>query len=166
MRAIVAAVVACASFIALAQGPPAFPAKRPDVGEGQKAKELVVDRWLQTDAPLTLGGLRGRVVLLDFWGNWCASCVTAIPQVVKLARAKPDLTVIGIHSKMAAEHLEKFLTKNKYAIPIAVDGGATEKAYAVRGWPTYVLIDRRGNIRYRGWRLPPPRLVDELLAEP
>lgn len=135
---------------------------------GSPAPELVVSEWRNTAQPLRLERLRGRVTLLDFWGNWCTPCVAAIPGVVALANRKGSegLQVIGVHSREAADRLDAFLKRRPFSIPLAIDGGAdTQKLYAVYMWPTYVVIDKKGTIRYRGSELPSETLLTQLLAE-
>jgi thiol-disulfide isomerase/thioredoxin len=120
---------------------------------------------MQTESPPSMKELHGRVVLLDFWGTWCHPCVEAVPKVVELARKQPEVAVIGIHSRNGATWLPKFLKENSFPIPIGVDTGATARAYNVRGWPTYVLIDRKSRIRFRAHFLPGNEIIAALLAE-
>src|SRR5437879_3729742 len=72
------------------------------VQEGAKirAPELTGDRgWLNTDKPLSLAALKGKVVLLDFWTYGCINCMHIIPDLKKLEKKYPnELVVIGVHS--------------------------------------------------------------------
>ncbi|HEX2059153.1 MAG TPA: TlpA disulfide reductase family protein, partial [Thermoanaerobaculia bacterium] len=98
---------------------------------------IQASRWIQSK-PLKLEELRGKVVLLDFWGTWCAPCRASIPKLNALAKAYPnDLQIVAVHSKRAGETVEAFLKKNPFHAAIPVDTGETEKAYAVEAWPTY-----------------------------
>jgi len=65
-----------------------------------RAPELTGDRgWLNTDKPLSLAGLKGKVVLLDFWTYGCINCIHIIPDLKKLEKKYPnELVVIGVHS--------------------------------------------------------------------
>src|SRR5687768_1659614 len=55
--------------------------------------------WLNTDKPLSLTDLRGKIVLLDFWTYGCINCLHVIPDLKKLeAKYKNELVVIGVHS--------------------------------------------------------------------
>src|SRR5262245_23029650 len=55
--------------------------------------------WLNTDTPLSLAGLKGKIVLLDFWTYCCINCMHAIPDLKKLeAKYANQLVVIGVHS--------------------------------------------------------------------
>ena len=118
--------------------------------------------WLNTDHPLTLSELRGRVVLLNFWVFTCYNCTNTVPSLVDLDRKYRDqgLTLIGIHTPefppYAGEHdranVERALRKYGIEYPNAQDNDTkTWDLYGIRYWPSFVLIDQRGNIRYEGY---------------
>lgn len=120
--------------------------------------------WLNTEGnrPLSLGDLKGRVVLLNFWTFTCWNCTGAIPSLVEFDRRFRDqgLTLIGIHTPefppYAGEHdrtnVERALRKHGIGYPNAQDNDhATWDLYGIRYWPSYVLIDRKGYIRYEGY---------------
>ena len=141
--------------------------------------------WLNTDHPLTLEELRGRVVLLNFWVFTCYNCTNTVPSLVDFDRKYrgQGLTLIGIHTPefppYAGEHdrgnVERALWKYGIEYPNAQDNDSrTWNLYRIRFWPSFVLIDKRGNVRYQGagefhlndgnyrlWE----RRVQELLAE-
>lgn len=118
--------------------------------------------WLNADRPQTLESLRGRVVLLNFWTFTCYNCRNAIPSLVTFDRTSRErgLTVIGIHTPefppYAGEHdranVAKALKEHGIEYPNAQDNDSkTWDLYRIRYWPSYVLIDRRGQIRYEGY---------------
>jgi cytochrome c biogenesis protein CcdA/thiol-disulfide isomerase/thioredoxin len=89
-----------------------------------------ISRWLQTpgDRPLTIAGLRGRVVLVDFWTYSCINCQRSLPHVEAWndAYAKAGLTVVGVHTpEFAFEHETGNITRAAARLgvdyPIAVD---------------------------------------------
>jgi thiol-disulfide isomerase/thioredoxin len=119
--------------------------------------------WLNTPEgrPLTLESLRGRVVLLNFWTFTCWNCTGAVPSLVAYDRAYRDqgLTIIGMHRPefppYAGEHdkgnVAKALEKYHIEYPNAQDNDhATWDLYDIQYWPSFVLIDKRGQIRYEG----------------
>lgn len=127
------------------------------------APPLVVERWFNTDQPLTLEGLRGHIVVLHAFQMLCPGCVsTAIPQARKLAeiaKSVDGLVVLGIHTvfehhaAMTPVSLEAFLREYKITFPVAVDRAAPEgpipqtmAAYGFRGTPSTVIVDREGRI--------------------
>jgi thiol-disulfide isomerase/thioredoxin len=117
--------------------------------------------WLNAERALTLASLRGRVVLLNFWVFTCGNCTRTVPSLVRfdsLYRAG-GLTVIGIHTPefppYAGEHdranVAAALQRQGIAYPNAQDNDRrTWDLYGIRFWPSYVLIDRKGQIRYEG----------------
>jgi thiol-disulfide isomerase/thioredoxin len=118
--------------------------------------------WLNADHPLTLSELKGRVVLLNFWVFTCYNCTNTVPSLVDFDRKYRDqgLTLIGIHTPefppYAGEHdrgnLERALRQYGIRYPNAQDNDSrTWDLYGIRYWPSFVLIDKRGNIRYQGY---------------
>ena len=109
--------------------------------------------WLNTDHPLRMADLRGKVVLLDFWTYCCINCMHIIPDLKRLEAKYPnELVVVGVHS---AKFIEEGQTQNirqavlRYGIrhPVVNDNHLeTWLAYGVSSWPTVVLIDPDGRI--------------------
>ena len=152
---------------------------------GRPAPDWRNASWLNTDHTLTLRELRGRVVLLNFWVFTCYNCTNTVPSLVDFDRRYRDrgLTLIGIHTPefppYAGEHdranLHRALEQYRIRYPNAQDNDRrTWDLYGIRFWPSFVLIDKRGNIRYEGagefhlndrnYRLWQHR-IQELLAE-
>ena len=109
--------------------------------------------WLNSDKPLSIKGLRGKVVLLDFWTYGCINCLHIIPDLKKLEAKYPnELVVIGVHSAKFAteenpENLRQAVMRYGLEHPVVSDKGMRIwKEYAIRAWPTQVLIDPDGRI--------------------
>jgi peroxiredoxin/Tfp pilus assembly protein PilF len=102
---------------------------------------------------LSLEDLRGKVVLLDFWGTWCPPCVASVPSLRSLRKRfakEPAFVMIGISSDSEREKWREFIAKNQMAWPQYLDRDRrVQKAFAVRAFPTYILIDHEGIIRFR-----------------
>ncbi len=115
---------------------------------GTAPPEIDAASWLNTPEGLPWEKLRGKVVLLDFWGTWCGPCVKKIPEVEKFAKkyAGRDLVVIGIHSEQGSETCEEFVAKNGITFPIAIDSGKTAERFAIDSWPSVFLIDKMGKV--------------------
>jgi len=118
--------------------------------------------WLNADHPITLAELKGRVVFLNFWVFTCYNCTNTVPSLVDFDRTYRDrgLTLIGIHTPefppYAGEHdktnVERALRKYAIEYPNAQDNDSkTWNLYRIRYWPSFVLIDKKGNIRYEGY---------------
>ena len=119
--------------------------------------------WLNTDQPLELEHLRGRVVVVHAFQMLCPGCVLhAVPQAERMHRhfSEDDVAVVGLHTVfehhdvMTPAALRVFLHEFRVTHPIGVDvadpGGAiprTMRAYAMQGTPTLMLIDRQGRLR-------------------
>src|SRR5438874_10800248 len=126
------------------------------VQEGAKtrAPELTGGRgWLNTDKPLSLAALKGKVVLLDFWTYGCINCMHIIPDLKKLEKKYPnELVVIGVHSvkfenEKDTETIRRIILRYEIEHPIINDADfAIWNAYAVNAWPTRYLIDPAGYI--------------------
>ncbi|MCU0917659.1 MAG: TlpA family protein disulfide reductase [Planctomycetes bacterium] len=122
-----------------------------NTGRPQRAPELApvdVQAWLNTD-PLTLQQLRGKVVLLDFWGTQCRPCVAALPDLQKLFRTHQDrgLIVLGITAGESEARIRAFLDNRHLTFPVAMARGSNLwHKYAIEGTPTYFLIDRAGHL--------------------
>lgn len=109
--------------------------------------------WINTDRPLDLVALRGRVVVLDFWTFACVNCLHVIDELRVLEAAYPDdVVVIGVHSpKFAheAEHAAVVAAVARLDIrhPVLDDPEmATWRQYAIKAWPTLVVIDPEGYV--------------------
>src|SRR5438132_6854040 len=109
--------------------------------------------WLNTDKPLTLSALKGKVVLLDFWTYGCINCMHIIPDLKKLEKKYPnELVVIGVHSAKFAneketENIRRIILRYEIEHPVVNDADfAIWNAYAVNAWPTRCLIDPAGYI--------------------
>ena len=127
------------------------------------APEFEVSEWLNTAAPLSLAGLRGRVVVLHTFQMLCPGCVShGLPQAKRIreAFAEQDVAVIGLHTVfehhdvMDADALRVFVKEYRLEFPIGIDKPAnngaiplTMQTYALRGTPSLVLIDRWGRLR-------------------
>jgi cytochrome c biogenesis protein CcdA/thiol-disulfide isomerase/thioredoxin len=117
-----------------------------------------ITQWLNTpgDRPLTMAGLKGRVVLVDFWTYSCINCQRSLPHVEawNAAYAKDGLTVVGVHTpEFAFEHVVSNITRAAGQLgvryPIAVDNDyGTWNAYQNSYWPAEYLIDATGTVRH------------------
>jgi len=94
-------------------------------------------------------GLKGKVVLLDFWTTWCGPCRNEIPLIGKLAAEfKPQgLVVIGMNYEEDRETVEAFLKATKVSYPVVLTSGSSiAPSYEVGAFPTHVLIGRDGSV--------------------
>ena len=111
------------------------------------------DGWLNTDKPLSIAGLKGKVVLLDFWTYGCVNCMHIIPDLKRLeAKYANQLVVIGVHSakfknEKDTENIRHITLRYELEHPVYNDSNfSVWQSYGVRAWPTQVLIDPAGYI--------------------
>jgi thiol-disulfide isomerase/thioredoxin len=137
---------------------------------GHLAPELARIKSWKNGGPVTLAELRGKVVVLDFWGYWCGPCAGSMPDLMRLYDEFHDkgLVIIAVHSDTAATiaEVDKKCEPARKAIwngrdlpfMIALDGGgkvriphtarwadgATDAVFGVTSYPTTLLVDRAG----------------------
>ena len=124
---------------------------------------------------VSLAGLRGRVVLLNFWATWCVECRPEMPMFEQLHRdfAGRGLTVLGINAREGTPTIRGYARELGLTFPLVLDPkGEIGKLYGVIGLPTTFLVGRDGRavaraIGAREWAGAPARaLIQALLAEP
>lgn len=136
---------------------------------GAPAPELQIAEWVQGE-PVTLGDLRGKVVLLDFWGLWCGPCRRSLPGLASLHEkyAKDGLVIIAVHDASLTkdtllDRSQGLVDLSKLPFRIAVDSpadgnatpeenrakGRTVSSYGITTFPTPLIIDREGRVQAR-----------------
>jgi cytochrome c biogenesis protein CcmG, thiol:disulfide interchange protein DsbE len=101
---------------------------------------------------ISKAGLRGKVVLLDFWASWCGPCRESVPAVADLHRKFADspFEIVGISSDIDEDAWKQFIAANHMNWPETIDlDGKISKLFDVPGFPTYVVLDRDGAIAFR-----------------
>ncbi len=146
-----------------------------NLGPAPELENLV---FLNTETPLRLADLRGQVVLLEFWTFDCINCIRTLPYIQAWHETYADQGLVVIGNHYPEFSYERDLGNVMAAVerlgltyPIAQDNDrATWGAYNQRYWPTVILIDKAGNIRYRhigeGRYDRTESVIQTLLAEP
>ncbi|MER5487417.1 NHL domain-containing thioredoxin family protein [Streptomyces sp. NPDC002812] len=158
--------------------PAPTPAPAPRRRARVRAPELIgKGGWLNTGGKdLTLADLRGRITILDFWTFCCVNCLHVLDELRELEEKHRDtLVIVGVHSPKfvhEAEHAAVVDAVERYGVhhPVLDDPElATWKQYAVRAWPTLVVIDPEGYVVAQhageGHAHALAKLVEELEAE-
>lgn len=136
---------------------------------GNSAPELRQIKAWKNGGPVKLADLRGKVVILEFWGYWCGPCIQTMPELMKLHDKYADkgMVIIAVHDDSVAsiEEMDAKLAKVRenywggrdLPFLIALDGGgdrgATHAAYGISKWPTTLVIDPNGKLigEYSPW---------------
>ncbi|HEY7009105.1 MAG TPA: thioredoxin-like domain-containing protein [Jatrophihabitantaceae bacterium] len=136
-----------------------------------RAPEFIAGTWFNTAGPLTLRGLRGRFVLLDFWTFCCGNCLHVIDEVRPLeAKYRDVLTVVGVHSpKFEHERGDAAVRAavERYEVdhPVLNDPDLQLwRQYAVKAWPTLVLVDPDGYVVAQAAGEGQVSALDEMIA--
>lgn len=123
----------------------------------------------------SLSGLRGRVVILNFWATWCLECRPEMPVLEQLHRefASRGLAIVGINAREDREAVRRYAKELGLTFPLVLDpSGKINALYGVIGLPTTFVVGRDGRavalaIGPREWASAPARtIIETLLAEP
>jgi peroxiredoxin len=121
----------------------------------RRAREAYAPDFSLTTADgefVSLEDLRGKVVLLDFWGTWCPPCVASVPAVRDLQRRfakEPQFKMISVSSDGDEAKWRGFIDKNQMVWTQYLDRDHhVQRAFDVRAFPTYILIDAEGIVRF------------------
>lgn len=102
---------------------------------------------------ISLDDLKGKVVLLDFWGTWCPPCVASLPSLRELNKKyskHETFVMLGISSDGDEDKWSNFIVKEKMVWPQFLDRQrAVQRAFKVSAFPTYIVLDHEGVIRFR-----------------
>lgn len=128
-----------------------------------KAQELIVSQWLNTDQPLSIEKLRGKVIAIHAFQMLCPGCVLhGVPQAQKLydTFSSDYVAVLGLHTvfehheAMQEKSLRAFLHEFRVKFPVGIDQPSTDmdipqtmNLYQMRGTPTWIIIDRNGELK-------------------
>jgi hypothetical protein len=158
-----------------------LPDGTPGAADFPLAPPIEAVAWVNAPAPLTLQGLRGRVVVIEAFQMLCPGCVAhGLPQVTRVFETfdPGDVAVIGLHTVF--EHhaaqtpvaLEAFLGEYRIRFPVGIDAPGDDQGlprtmarYGMRGTPTLVLIDALGRRRAQHFgTVPDLQLGAEIMA--
>jgi thiol-disulfide isomerase/thioredoxin len=102
---------------------------------------------------ISLDDLKGKVVLLDFWGTWCPPCVASLPSLRELNKKyskHETFVMIGVSVNDEEDVWRAFTAREKMVWPQYRDESRkVQRAFAVNKFPTYIVLDHEGVIRFR-----------------
>ena len=119
------------------------------------APDFVLDS--NTGKPVKLSGLKGNVVMINFWATWCGPCRQEMPlleSIYKQYKTK-NFTLLGVNVEPDPQAANDWLKKTPVSFPVLYDKDSTvSNLYKVAGMPSTVFVDRKGNVRviHRGYK--------------
>jgi cytochrome c biogenesis protein CcdA/thiol-disulfide isomerase/thioredoxin len=133
--------------------------KTPSLADLGAAPEFVdTQRWFNTprNGPLTLAGMRGHVVLIDFWTYTCINCIRTLPFLKGLYRTyhRYGLEIVGVETpeftfEQEAGNVQQAIASDGIRYPVVQDNAyGTWNAYQNQYWPAEYLIDANGQVRH------------------
>jgi len=124
------------------------PAREVRVGDTLPAVE--VQAW--NGGPVSLNDLRGRVIVLDFWASWCATCRTALPALDAIARRHPNgIAFAAVNIDKTQVNADRFLAEHlaQTVMTLLRDPDGTAMAhFGAAGMPALYIVDRDGVVRF------------------
>jgi thiol-disulfide isomerase/thioredoxin len=111
---------------------------------------------------LTLSGLKGKVVFLNFWATWCGPCRVEMPGMEALYRRyrEEGLEFVAVDIMEKDTQVRDFLKSNNYSFPVLLDSsGSVSNSYGIQAVPSTYILDRDGKIIFfamgaRNWDTP------------
>lgn len=140
------------------------------------APSIAGKQWLNS-VPLTLAGLKGKVVMVEFWTYGCYNCVNVEPYVKQWYGRYKDkgFEVVAVHSpefshERKLDNVQAYVVQKGIKYPVVIDNDfAIWRRYSNHYWPAMYLIDKQGQIRYRhigeGRYQQTEKMIQALLAE-
>ena len=145
----------------------------------KQAPEWVISEWINNPG-LTLEGLRGKVVIIDFFQLWCPGCNKfSGPLMAKWTRQygdRKDIQLVGIHtvfeghSQQTPKRLRQYVKEKNITYPVGVDDHVSNQRlpetmirYHTRGTPEMAIIDKKGKVRFQHFGSFNPGVVEKLI---
>ncbi|HEX6834995.1 MAG TPA: TlpA disulfide reductase family protein, partial [Polyangia bacterium] len=119
------------------------------VGKGQRAPEFSLPSL--SGSTVALSSMRGKVVLIDFWAQWCEPCKKELPQLDRLAKeyAGKGVVVVAVNIDKQKENAERMVKQLGVSLPVLLDpAGSVAATYDLPKMPTSFLVDKKGIVRF------------------
>ena len=119
------------------------------VGKGQKAPEFALPSL--KGSTLSLSSLHGKVVLVDFWAQWCEPCKKELPELDKLAKAYAGkgVVVLAVNIDKQRTNAEKLVKQLGLGLDVLLDpAGSVAASYDPPKMPSSFVVDKKGIVRF------------------
>ena len=117
---------------------------------GQRAPDFSLAK-LAGGGNQSLGSLRGKVVIVDFWAQWCEPCKRELPQLDRLQKdyAQKNVVIVAINIDRQRENAERLVKQLGISLEVLLDPvGSVAATYDLPKMPTSFVVDRKGIVRY------------------
>jgi peroxiredoxin len=136
------------------------------VQKGQRAPEFSLPSLKGTT--VTLGSMKGKVVLVDFWAQWCEPCKKELPQLDRLAKeyAAKGVVIVAVNIDKQRDNAERMVKQLGVSLPVLLDpAGSVAGTYDLPKMPTSFVIDKKGIVRFVNEGFDGPKDVDRFKQE-
>jgi peroxiredoxin len=136
------------------------------VSKGQKAPDFRLTTL--KGQQLSLSSLRGKVVLLDFWAQWCEPCKQELPELQKLHKeyASRGVVIVGVNIDKLRENAERLVRQLGITFDVALDpAGSVAGTFDLPKMPTSFVVDKKGTVRFVNEGFDGPKDVDRFRKE-
>lgn len=117
------------------------------------AAPMIAGKNTMDGTDFDLSSLKGKYVIIDFWGTWCGACLAGVPEMKKFRDEHSDkLQIVGVAKDTKLEKVKKCMDKKQMNWPNVMVGKGEQDfvaKYNVQGYPTKILLDRNGKILLR-----------------
>ncbi|MCM8781581.1 MAG: TlpA family protein disulfide reductase [Candidatus Omnitrophica bacterium] len=137
-------------------------AQKGDIGSSGKVQDFTLEDIKGNEVNLNETISTHTVTLLVFGATWCPYCREEAPELIRLNREYKNkgLKILAIDIGESKKKVESFIRQEgiDYTVLLDIDNKVASR-YGIIGIPTNILIDKEGNIKYRGAQLPPEELL-------
>lgn len=123
-----------------------------NTGVGAKAPSIS-GKNVMDGADFDINSLKGKYVIIDFWGTWCGACLAGVPEMKRFRDEHADrLQIVGLAKDRNLEKVQKCIEKHGMNWPNILVGKGEQDfvaKYNVQGYPTKIILDRDGKILLR-----------------
>lgn len=137
------------------------------VASGGPPEQADVTLQMLDGSMINLLDYRGQTVVLNFWATWCPPCTAEMPALNAYYQQHrdEDFVLLAVNAGESAEVAAAFIAANGFEFPVALDpDGRLTKQFGINGFPTTIVFDDTGSVRYRHNGLITPDVLEEQIT--